>query len=203
MDDEPVSLETPAEINESTSAGNGSTHGGIALVLDSRYSADYSIQADSGLYNVGLRHRFVEGLLATEHTCCDVRFKDSTRVVFAAARELIFRSTMRTTSAGASRPSALSMAVYTETVAIYVAGYPFLVAAVAVAVLAALCTLPLFHGFWRLGRGVSPSPAEVVSAFRHAQFDGAPASSSAAAILKAVGEQELDGGGRGINHEDG
>ncbi|QPG93512.1 hypothetical protein C2857_000404 [Epichloe festucae Fl1] len=205
VDDEIVSLETPAEINEDTGAGNGSTHGGIALVLDSRYSANYSIQADSLLYDVGWWNRFVKGLLAyelvTERTSCDIRFKDPTPVVFAAARELIFRSAMRTgrapPSAGASRPSAISMAVYTETVAIYVASYPFLFAAVAVTVVAALCTLPLFHGFWRLGRGVSLSPVEVVAAFRHAQFDGAPASSSAAAILKAVGEQELDNGGQG------
>jgi hypothetical protein len=79
-----------------------------------------------------------------------------------------------------------------QSVQVYKASYPFLGGAIAMILLAAILVVPLFHGFWRLGRQTSMGPFETATAM------GAPlladivsSNSTASEIMKFAGMQRV------------
>ncbi|KAK4163600.1 hypothetical protein QBC43DRAFT_319389 [Cladorrhinum sp. PSN259] len=194
----PGSIETREQaINETKRAGwQYSTHGGLALFMANRFSANYTMRGDSFLLDSGYWESYVEGyypyeLLRTGKSSCDRWFTDPGPAVFRAVREIGLRSALM--AANSSDPSHKLELVgdTTETIAIYLANFGFLYGAVGVTVLAALSVVPLFYGFWKLGRDVSLSPLETAKAFRPVQLGGAASNSTVSELLKRVGSREI------------
>lgn len=72
--------------------------------------------------------------------------------------------------------------------------------------LATLAMMPLFHGWWNLGREVSLSPVEIAMAFKAPHTDGGDANADVSTLLKQIGKRraqygviatEFQGGGVG------
>ncbi|KAK4202586.1 hypothetical protein QBC40DRAFT_321469 [Triangularia verruculosa] len=198
FNDELVSLETPEEAERSTSEGI-STHGGLALLLAYHFSANYSLQflhhsTVSG--GEGWTSK-VDGYFAYEmatypsEDICDGVFKDPAPLIYNAIRELSLRSALK--AANVSDPSHGQQLEGEEktTVAVYIAKFGLLYGAVAVTMLATLSVIPLYHGFWKLGREVSMSPLEIAKAFRSRQLDGVPSNSTVQGLLKGAGERPV------------
>ncbi|KAK3994700.1 hypothetical protein QBC44DRAFT_285417 [Cladorrhinum sp. PSN332] len=189
----PGSVETREQaINETQRAGwQLSTHGGLALFLNNRFSANYTIRGDSFLLDMGYWESYVDGfypyeLLRTGKSRCDRWFMDPGPPVFEAVRELGLRSALMAANSSDPLHRLDLVGQTTETIAVYVANFGFLYGAVAVTVLAALSVIPLFYGFWKLGREVSLSPLETAKAFRPAQLEGVPSNSTVERLLKSL-----------------
>lgn len=75
-----------------------------------------------------------------------------------------------------------------RTIQVYVSNYAFLVAGVAVMLLAVIGVMPLFYGFWDLGRDVTLSPIETAKAFGAPVLDTEGVSSNATATAIAKSE---------------
>lgn len=91
----------------------------------------------------------------------------------------------------------------THSVQVYKASYPFLGGAIAIIFLAVVLVVPLFHGFWRLGRQTSIGPLETAAALGAPILMGNGASSNGTArdIMKTVGMQRVrygEVGGEGL-----
>lgn len=74
-----------------------------------------------------------------------------------------------------------------RTIQVYVSNYAFLAVGVAVMLLALIGVMPLFYGFWDLGRDVTLSPIETAKAFGAPVLDteGVPSNATATAIAKS------------------
>lgn len=82
---------------------------------------------------------------------------------------------------------------YRESFAIpvYISSYLFLALAVLLSLLGWIATLPVFLGWWHLGRAVSLSPIETAKAFGAPGLDTKDSNVDVQAILKEVGEREV------------
>ncbi|KAK1831947.1 hypothetical protein QBC39DRAFT_371333 [Podospora conica] len=75
-----------------------------------------------------------------------------------------------------------------RTIQVFVSNYAFLAAGVAVMLVAVVGVLPLFYGFWALGRNVTLSPIETAKAFGAPVLDTEGVSSNATATAIAKSE---------------
>jgi hypothetical protein len=134
-------------------------------------------------------------------------FDNTIGVVFDLAELSSYGLTVEDTPQGPENTTSISIAQFNGTrfpswrivdmdvvhsVHVYKASYPFLGGAIAAILLAVVLVIPLFHGFWRLGRQTSIGPLETATAL------GAPllanvSSSNATAreIMKTAGMQRI------------
>ncbi|KAL1639375.1 hypothetical protein SLS58_007956 [Diplodia intermedia] len=147
-----------------------STIGGIAdaasKVFDSSVSFDnegpgYAATGQGRMANM---HGKLQLSDSTASVGCDnLTWSDPTPDVVGALRELTFRSAIAASNASTvQRVSAVDS--YRRTV--YVSHYRYLAAALGVVVADALAVLPLFVGWWALGRRATMSPLELAKAFQ-------------------------------------
>ncbi|KAK4445146.1 hypothetical protein QBC34DRAFT_473034 [Podospora aff. communis PSN243] len=73
----------------------------------------------------------------------------------------------------------------TRTIQVFRSNYAFLVGGVAVMLVATIGVMPLFYGFWTLGREVSLSPVEMAKAFGAPVLEGSGAGVTAEAIARS------------------
>ncbi|KAK0674669.1 hypothetical protein QBC41DRAFT_378373 [Cercophora samala] len=197
LGDELVSLETFDEAMIDMDGRAASTHGGLALLLNHRFSANYSMRTH---YTHETWEPTVEGYFAYERATypngkdCDRVFNDPAPVVYDAVREIGLRSALRAANSSDPTHGLVVEGDVRETIAVYVANFGFLYGAVAVTLLAALSVVPLYHGFWKLGREVSMSPLEVAKAFRPAQLEGVASNATAEGLLRGVGGRPVQYG---------
>ena len=83
-----------------------------------------------------------------------------------------------------------------QSVQVYKAAYPFLGGAIAIIFLAVTLVIPLFHGFWHLGRRTSLSPLETATALGAPLLATTVSSSNGTAseIMKTAGKQRVQYG---------
>lgn len=74
---------------------------------------------------------------------------------------------------------------------IYTSSYLFLALAVLFSLLGWIATLPVFLGWWHLGRAVSLSPIETAKAFGAPGLNTKDSNADAKGILKDVGRREV------------
>lgn len=74
---------------------------------------------------------------------------------------------------------------------VYTSSYLFLTLAVLFSLLGWIATLPVFLGWWHLGRAVSLSPIETAKAFGAPGFNTEDSNADAKGILKDVGSREV------------
>lgn len=78
-----------------------------------------------------------------------------------------------------------------QTIQVYESNYWYLLGAAGAMIVCAVVVLPLFSGFWVLGRAMSFSPIEIAKAFGSPQLDGANSNADAAGIVKVAGPNLL------------
>jgi hypothetical protein len=79
-----------------------------------------------------------------------------------------------------------------HSVPVYKASYPFLGGAISAVLLAIILVIPLFHGFWRLGRQTSIGPLETAAALGAPLLANVPSSNDTAReIMKTAGMQRV------------
>ena len=74
---------------------------------------------------------------------------------------------------------------------VYEASYRFLALAVLFSLLGWLATIPVFLGWWHLGRKVSMSPIEIAKAFAAPGLKECNSNADAEGMLKEIGKQEV------------
>ena len=79
----------------------------------------------------------------------------------------------------------------TRTLQVYDYNLTFLAAALAVMFLAVIVIIPMFNGFWQLGRDTSLSPLELANAFGSPILDDANSNMSANQIVEASGNRSV------------
>ena len=79
-------------------------------------------------------------------------------------------------------------------VPVYTSSYLFLGLAVMVSLLGWLATVPIFFGWWNLGRAVSMSPIEMARAFGAPDLKNYDSNSTAKSLLEEVGGQKVQYG---------
>ncbi|KAL8749203.1 MAG: hypothetical protein Q9184_006900 [Pyrenodesmia sp. 2 TL-2023] len=161
-------LPYPLDEGRVQSSLNISTYGGFFKSLSDTYSSTMRMNYGSigfQIFNEGaLSNRYVDsGILETLN--CTMSFRDPTDDIIAGIRELFFRTAIA--AANGTRPADVQHVTAQESLEtpIYTSSYRFLALAVLFSLLGWLATLPLFMGWWRLGRGVSLSPIETAKAF--------------------------------------
>ncbi|KAK0747539.1 hypothetical protein B0T21DRAFT_354564 [Apiosordaria backusii] len=175
---------------------SGSTHGGLALLLNHRFSANYTMYPNLASAG-GPWLPIVEGYFAYEmatypsEESCDRVFKDPGPVIFNAVRELGLRLALKTADTSDPKHRLMLEGEQAETIVVYVANFGFLYGAIAVTILATISVIPLYYGFWKLGREVSMSPLEIAKAFRPVQLEGVASNATAEGLLKGVGQRPI------------
>ncbi|GME28206.1 uncharacterized protein K452DRAFT_252088 [Neofusicoccum parvum] len=114
---------------------------------------------------------------------CTLTWSNPIPDILSAARALAFRSAIAVSSDAAQRAPARQTAARTA----YVSHPRFLAAAMVVMLVDAAAVLPLFVGWWRLGRRVSLSPLEVARAFRAPLLEGVEGGGEARDVVREVG----------------
>ncbi|OJD40615.1 uncharacterized protein BKCO1_1000600 [Diplodia corticola] len=171
-----------------------STIGGIADAAARIFNSNITIQDMGPGYAVSSTGRMANtyGNLqlsgVTSYVQCDnLSWSDPTPDVISALRELIFRSAIAASNASTVQATD-AVDSYQRTV--YVSHYRYLAAALCFIVANALAVLPLFIGWWALGRSATMSPLELAKAFQspltsdstHNDIDG---------LLGSVGAMEV------------
>ncbi|KKY23201.1 hypothetical protein UCDDS831_g03150 [Diplodia seriata] len=147
-----------------------STIGGIADAASKVFDSSVSFVNEGAGYAVTGQGRMANmygQLQLSDFTasvgCDNLTWSDPTPDVVGALRELMFRSAIAASnSSTVQHVSAVDS--YRRT--IYVSHYRYLAAALGVVVANALAVLPLFVGWWALGRRATMSPLELAKAFQ-------------------------------------
>lgn len=144
-----------------------------------------------------------EGLLSNIYFNASSTFwSDPTDDILNAFRELSFRTSLYAaadtslghTEIGSDRGMRSNQTVaYTGYTiqALYLMDWRFMVGGLVVSLLAALSVLPLFYGFWDLGREVSMNPFEIAMAFDAPLLADAGAHCDAGDIVKQIGDRNI------------
>ncbi|KAI9718454.1 MAG: hypothetical protein M1812_004175 [Candelaria pacifica] len=179
-------------------ANGPTTLGGLNLALNNRFS---SAAATYFTGAVGPYTLQTNGSLATEYiamkddkeaynaaTNCTVNFLDPTADLVAATREIMFRTAARAAnSSSIQRVQSKEVAVHT----VYRSHYLFLALSILVTMLGVICVLPIFSGWWHLGRDTSMSPIETAKAFSAPLLKGHDSNASSKDTLIEVGKKEV------------
>lgn len=109
--------------------------------------------------------------------------------VLTTIRELTFRAAVSLSNA--TTPIQRIAADETVVLAVYRSNYAYLAGALAVMIACLLGTLPLFDGFWRLGRQVSLSPIEIARAFQAPVLADVHSNRPVHELLREVGNRRV------------
>ncbi len=145
-----------------------STHGGVALALNLQYKAAAHLRFTGA---VGWETD-VQGYAALQyasgldylHNCTSV-WVDPTGDMLATARALAFRVAIGAANLSEATNIHTVRGTREESMAIYSSNYAYLGAAVGTTLLISIFIIPLFLGWWHLGRKVFSEPGRDCSCF--------------------------------------
>lgn len=196
-DDEVVRL-TPATPNSGQGA---STHGGMGLVLAALYSSAAHLRF-SGAVGYDIRS---SGAPAFEYSTagtddltdtrsCPTTWTDPTDSMLATARQLAFRVAIHAADPSNATNLQLFQGHDERPTTVFRSHYLFLALALLFTLLAVAAVVPVFSGWWRLGRQVSLSPLEIAKAFDPSSLSSADSNAPVDVLLKQVGSTRLQYG---------
>jgi len=176
----------------------GPTHfSGLAFVLNTGFGSTMNMQFGGAVNYIS---NLVNGVTATRHvtidastsdaayTNCSLSFTNPMDEMLAAARELVFRTTMAATE---SPTTQTVQAQQSGVVQVYITHGGFVAAGVIFTLLAWLLIIPNFRGYWKFGRKVSMSPIETAKAFAAPLLQQADPNSTAEEIVKTLGHKDV------------
>lgn len=119
---------------------------------------------------------------------CNLSFTDPSNDLIKAMRDMMFR-----TAIAAANDSDLQTvtARETSTLPIYQSHYLYLGLAILCTALGWFTTLPIFIGWWHVGRTISMSPIETAKAFNAPMLANGDSNADADALLREVGERAV------------
>lgn len=121
-------------------------------------------------------------------TGCDLSFNDPSDDLIKAMRDMMFRTAV---AAANDSDSQTMTARETSSLPIYQSHYLYLGLAVLCTALGWFTTLPIFIGWWHVGRTISMSPIETAKAFNAPMLANGDSNADADALLKEVGERAV------------
>lgn len=187
------------EVDSATVSDSHSTY--LTTVGGFQYAG--SIMFKSLAFLNGSSMPIFEGLLSNIYFNASSTFwSDPTDDILNGFRELSFRTSLYAaadtsldhTEIGSDKGMRSNQTVaYTGYTiqALYLMDWRFMVGGLFVSLLAALSVLPLFYGFWDLGREVSMNPFEIAMAFDAPLLADAGAHCDAGEIVKQIGDRTI------------
>lgn len=185
-----------------------STLGGIYLALNNQYNSSAHMRFVGAVgYEILTTGSFANSYAVLGEdkptggsavNSCSLSFKDPTADLLAAARELIFRTAIA--SANSSSIQSVT-AKQSGTRQVYESHYLFLGLALLVTLIAVVCILITFNGYWVLGRKVTMSPVEIAKAFNAPVLWGSDSNAEAKALVKEIGARSVRYGAVMDQHE--
>ncbi|RYO80751.1 hypothetical protein DL766_010181 [Monosporascus sp. MC13-8B] len=167
-----------------------STLGGIAFAVGKQYNSKISIYNGGGLQvsangMMGYAYRnSSDDALGT----VGMTWADPTADVVAAIQELTFRAAAF--HSNATTPMQRIEGHETMQITVYTANYRYLAGGLVLMIVATLAMLPLFHGWWHLGREVTLSPVEIAVAFRAPHTEGGDPNADVYTLLRQIGKRK-------------
>ncbi|EON66808.1 hypothetical protein W97_06210 [Coniosporium apollinis CBS 100218] len=178
-------------------------------------------EGTTGLYTVARKHVAGGTADAINSLNCSTTFRDPTQHVLDRMREIAFRTAVAAASVtdmtvlfGNSSLVDSSLPLiqnWTQTVeysaretrTVYSISYPHLFCAVAVSLLGVVAVIPLYDGWWELGRPISFNPLEIAKAFDAPILERVDGNAVKERIVEQSGLERVrygvvdgDGGGR-------
>ncbi|KAI4244058.1 MAG: hypothetical protein L6R42_010563, partial [Xanthoria sp. 1 TBL-2021] len=180
----------PMSMSSTAKDFNVSTYGGFFKALSDTYESTVRMNYGSigyQIFNEGaLSNRYVNASNRLERLNCSMSFRDPTDDIIADIRELMFRTAI---ASAESKDEQRVTAHESFETPVYASSYRFLAIAAGVSLLGWFATIPVFSGWWRLGRAVSLSPIETAKAFGAPGLITADSNADAEAILKDIGNR--------------
>lgn len=191
------------------------THGGMYLVLDSMFKSGTNLRFAGAVgYETTSSGSTTYQYARTDASLfdCNQTWADPTFDILSAARELSFRTALVAAAikapykddSPAVRPNTFKdPSEYLQRIqvqqsvrrTVFKSDYRFLAVALVFVLLATFSTVPIFFGWWSLGRNVSLSPIEIGKAFAAPGLADAPdANAEVTALLREVGDTRLQYG---------
>ncbi|MCJ1245167.1 hypothetical protein MMC30_002368 [Trapelia coarctata] len=170
-----------------------STIGGIAMAAQHIYASNITSIYNSSLAIVAtgmMANTYINSDL-NEYSTCNVSWTDPMQDIINTIRELTFRAALAASDHGDNQRHNA-----TETIdrTYYVSSYRYLIAAMVLTFVSACVIVPLFAGWWHLGREVSLSPIETAKAFRAPLLHGTECNSNIQELLQEVGHRKAQYG---------
>ena len=175
-----------------TTGPDSTTLGGFYKTLSDTYNSEANIRFAGA---VGYESRLI-GPISNRYavpdlhnpTDCTLSFKDPSSDIIQAVRKLMFRTAI--TAANESTSQVVS-AQETGTLQVYQSNYLYLGLAVLLTGLGWLATLPVFIGWWHVGRSLSMSPVETAKAFRAPMLRDSDSNADIDMLLKEVEDRPV------------
>jgi hypothetical protein len=189
-----VELDPTLQDYDTNGMGNwATTTGGVWLAAYSLFNSSASFYDGGSPYDLflfgstGIPNAYIssnDSFLGT----CNMTWTDPTLDILNAIREITFRAAL-----AASNSSTVQIVPATDTISrtIYVSNYGYLGGALVAMILSPILIMPLFMGWWRVGRTVSLSPIEIAKAFRAPLLNGYGCNGSISSLLKEAGTREV------------
>ncbi|KAK0642625.1 hypothetical protein DIS24_g8847 [Lasiodiplodia hormozganensis] len=180
---------SPVRYEGGSIADQFSTAGGFYLVADQLFGSNITLQARLPYWSVqgngSMRYTYQSNGM---YNNCSITYSNPMPDIRSALRELIFRA-----SIGLSNSSTLQITPGTEEVGrvIYRLNPYYLLASLCVMLTNVVAVLPLYFGWWHLGRVVSMSPLETAKAFRSPLMADAGSNEELGGLVRAVGEKRV------------
>jgi len=191
-----------------------SSLGGFALAAKTIYDSNVTIYYTGGSY--ALDPSTFGPMVYTQRTpgdtaigAADMTWVDPSADIISALREMAFRAAIGLTNSSAAMVQRVGTGEHTVTITVYESNFTYLAGALAVMVLAVAAVIPLFLGWWRLGREVSLSPVETARAFNAPLLAGVDSNEEIEVVMGEVGHVKIRyaavqvGDGRGEGQGEG
>ncbi|KAL1616693.1 hypothetical protein SLS54_008260 [Diplodia seriata] len=123
-----------------------------------------------------------------EYGDCTVAWSDPTPDILSTMRELMFRSAL-TLSNSSTIQNVDATRTYNRTT--YQANYHFLIGALALILANTVVIIPLFLGWWRMGRPLSMSPLELAKVFRSPLLAESGSNEDVDGLIRSAGHKKV------------
>lgn len=180
---------SPVRSEGGSIAAQFSTAGGFYLVADQVFGSNITLMSRLPYWTVegngSMRYTYQTNDM---YNNCSITYSNPMPDIRSTLRELIFRA-----SIGLSNSSTLQTTPGTEEVGrvIYRLNPYYLLASLCVMLTNVVAVLPLYFGWWQLGRVVSMSPLETAKAFRSPLMAKAGSNQQLGGLVGAVGEKRV------------
>lgn len=186
-----------------TTTSSPTTLGGFGKALSNTYNSEANLRfvgavgyelittgATANRYAV-IAGNSTSGSGTASYANCDLSFTDPSNDLVQGVRSLMFRTAIAAANSSIPADSQYVTAQESTTLPIYESHYLYLGLAVLVTSLGWLAMLPIFGGWWHVGRTVTMSPVETGKAFRAPMLASSDGNAEIDKLLKEVGTRPI------------
>ena len=194
QDDRVVEYTSP----QYNTAQGPTTHGGMMLALNGLFSSSGHLRFTGAvgyeLVTTGAAAIDYSTSVLDNIYSCPIAWGNPSHDMLGTARTLAFRTALAAANSSNATDTQTIDAVQEDVLVVYVSHYLYLGLALFFTLLSTVAVMPIFIGWWRLGRSVSLSPIEVAKAFDAPALGSSDSNATATYLLKEVGDRHLQYG---------